>query len=121
MQAPLPSLPQRLYLSTPKALQRESGRCAHCLTNHRDAATQRKPYKFSVTQCLCGELKQKSRLSGRDLCCVIEKPYAAVLLRVLMHLAHNTLCTARPFSITSVFCRFGLNVRLVARWENERL
>lgn len=38
-----------------------------------------------------------------------------------MHLAHNTLCTTRPFSITSVFCRFGLNVRLVARWENERL
>lgn len=49
------------------------------------------------------------------------KPYAAVLLRVLIHLAHSSLCTARPFSITSVFCRFGLNERFVARWENERL
>jgi hypothetical protein len=27
----------------------------------------------------------------------------------------------RPFSITEIFCRLGLNVRLVARKENERL
>lgn len=38
----------------------------------------------------------------------------------LMHLVQSTLCILRPFSITSVFCKFGLNVRLVARWEKER-
>jgi len=38
----------------------------------------------------------------------------------LMHLVQSTLCTLRPFSITNVFCKFGLNLRLVARWEKER-
>lgn len=38
-----------------------------------------------------------------------------------MHLAHSIFLTMRPFSITETFCKFGLNVRLVARWENERL
>src|SRR5215211_7412515 len=38
-----------------------------------------------------------------------------------MHLVHRTLWTLCPFTITIVFCRLGLKVRLVARWENERL
>src|SRR5512133_994341 len=38
-----------------------------------------------------------------------------------MHLVHKILWTLWPFSITIVFCRLGLKVRLVARWENERL
>jgi len=38
-----------------------------------------------------------------------------------MHLAHKVFLTMRPFSITVTFCRLGLNVRLVACWENERL
>jgi len=50
-----------------------------------------------------------------DSCFEKPDPYAADLVKVLMHLAHNTLCTARPFSMTSVFCRFGLNLRFVAR------
>jgi len=54
------------------------------------------------------------------LLCKLE-PYAAVLLIALMHLVQSTLCTTRPFSMTRDFCRFGLNVRLVARWEKERL
>ncbi|KXK12417.1 MAG: hypothetical protein UZ14_CFX002002356 [Chloroflexi bacterium OLB14] len=39
----------------------------------------------------------------------------------LMHLVHNVFLTKRPFSITETFCKFGLNVRLVARCEKERL
>lgn len=38
-----------------------------------------------------------------------------------MHLAHSVFLTIRPFSITETFCKFGLNVRLVARKEKERL
>jgi hypothetical protein len=38
-----------------------------------------------------------------------------------MHLAHSVFLTMRPFSMIETFCRFGLNVRLVACWENERL
>jgi hypothetical protein len=52
---------------------------------------------------------------------VFDETYASDLLIALMHLVHKTLCILRPFSNTKVFCRFGLNVRLVARWENERL
>jgi hypothetical protein len=51
---------------------------------------------------------------------VIENPYLVDFPIALMHLVQSSLCTLRPFSITSVFCRFGLNVRLVARWEKER-
>jgi len=47
-------------------------------------------------------------------------PYETDLDIALMHLVQSTLCTTRPFSITTVFCRFGLNLRLVARCENER-
>jgi hypothetical protein len=47
--------------------------------------------------------------------------YTTDLLIALMHLVHSTLWITRPFSITIVFCKFGLNLRLVARWENERL
>jgi len=38
-----------------------------------------------------------------------------------MHLAHSVFLTKRPFSITLTFWRLGLNVRLVARCEKERL
>ena len=50
-----------------------------------------------------------------------ERTYVADLPSVLMHLAHNVFLTRRPFSITETFWRLGLNVRLVARWEKERL
>src|SRR3990172_13104027 len=66
-------------------------------------------------------LKQKSRPNVVTFVFEERDPYTADLVRVLMHLVHNTLCTGRPFSITSVFCRFGLNLRFVARCENERL
>jgi hypothetical protein len=36
-------------------------------------------------------------------------------------LAHSVFLTMRPFSMTVTFCKFGLNLRLVARWEKERL
>jgi hypothetical protein len=38
-----------------------------------------------------------------------------------MHLAQSVFLTNRPFSITVTFCKFGLNFRLVACWEKERL
>src|SRR5512142_352361 len=38
-----------------------------------------------------------------------------------MHLVHSTCFTSRPFFMIDTFCRLGLNVRFVARWENERL
>lgn len=38
-----------------------------------------------------------------------------------MHLAHSTFLTLRLPSYTVIFCRFGLNARLVARIENDRL
>ena len=67
-------------------------------------------------------LKQKSR---RLRAAILEskgtKPYAADLPSVLMHLVHSVFCTRRPFSITETFWRLGLNARLVARWEKERL
>ena len=48
--------------------------------------------------------------------------YEDDLPRVLMHLAHSVFLTNRPFAaITLTFWRLGLNVRLVARWEKERL
>lgn len=50
-----------------------------------------------------------------------KQTYAADLPSVLMHLVHSVFLTKRPFSITETFWRFGLNVRLVARWEKERL
>ena len=46
--------------------------------------------------------------------------YATVFAIALMHLVQSTLCTTLPFSITNVFCKFGLNLRLVARWEKDR-
>jgi len=56
--------------------------------------------------------------------CVIKKVLViayAILERLLMHLAHNTFRTITPFSYTETFCRFGLNLRLVARNEKLRL
>lgn len=38
-----------------------------------------------------------------------------------MHLAHRVFLIMRPFSMIETFCKFGLNVRLVACWENDRL
>ncbi len=38
-----------------------------------------------------------------------------------MHLVHITFWTKRPFSSSVTFCKFGFQLRLVARWENERL
>ncbi len=38
-----------------------------------------------------------------------------------MHLVQSVFWTMRPFSITETFCKFGLNLRLVACCENERL
>ena len=77
------------------------------------------------SHCLLGERwseenKNHGSQSGRDFYFVIET-YASDLLIALMHFVHKTLCILRPFSNTRVFCRFGLNVRFVARWENERL
>jgi hypothetical protein len=67
-------------------------------------------------------LKQKSwRKARHDLCCRETDSQAADFAIAFMHLVQSTLCTFWPFSITNVFCRFGLNVRLVARWEKERL
>ncbi len=46
---------------------------------------------------------------------------AADFASVRMHLAHSVFWTRLPFSKMLTFCKFGLNLRLVARWENERL
>ncbi len=49
------------------------------------------------------------------------EPYSACLASALMHLAHSTCFTMRPFFMIDTFCRLGLKARFVARWENERL
>jgi hypothetical protein len=68
-------------------------------------------------------LKQKSRRAEATVTFgVMEKQtYDADLPSVLMHLAQSVFLTRRPFSMIETFCKFGLNVRLVARRENERL
>lgn len=38
-----------------------------------------------------------------------------------MHLVHITFWTRTPFSSSVTFCRFGFQLRFVARCENERL
>jgi len=38
----------------------------------------------------------------------------------LMHLAHSTCCTLRPFCTRVTLCKLGRKARLVARIENER-
>jgi len=45
----------------------------------------------------------------------------AVFTMVRMHLAQSVFCTLCPFSIIDTFCKLGLNFRLVARMEKERL
>jgi hypothetical protein len=46
---------------------------------------------------------------------------AAVLTKVRMQRVHITFCTFRPLSYTETFCRFGLNFRLVAFFDQGRL
>lgn len=46
---------------------------------------------------------------------------AADLPYVRRQRAQRVLRTSLPPSISLTFCRFGLNVRFVARWENDRL
>ena len=40
---------------------------------------------------------------------------------VFKHFVQSVLLTAFPFSMIVVFCKFGLNLRFVARWEKLRL
>jgi len=40
---------------------------------------------------------------------------------VFIHFVQRVRFTAFPFSVIVVFCKFGLNLRFVARWEKLRL
>jgi hypothetical protein len=47
--------------------------------------------------------------------------YAAVFTIVRIQRVHITFCTFRPPSYTDTFCRFGLNLRFVAFFDQGRL
>jgi hypothetical protein len=64
--------------------------------------------------------KQKSRLVAAILVPGV-KDTQSVFASVRMHFAHRVCWTLRPLSSTVTFCRFARNLRLVARWEKERL
>ena len=80
----------------------------------------RSTHKLSC-EFLVSKIKTKITTRCRDFMGKKDGLYATDLLSVLIHLAHSTFLTMRPFCSTDTFCRLGLNLRLVARKENERL
>ena len=71
--------------------------------------------------CASAPALNKNHGASRDLWCDGKTNLCRRFAECLDALGASVFLTSRPFSMILTFCRFGLNVRLVARRENERL